>query len=97
MNPNLKRAAWMLNTLGFVFYLVWLSQLDARQTLRSQDGILFYLPCVPFLFVFMLLINPKPAPKGKPWWQSDEDYAREQLEKQQKAAAGPPDAPAPKA
>ena len=92
-----RRAAWILNTLGFVFYLVWLSQLDARQTLRSQDGILFYLPCVPFLFVFMLLINPKPAPKGKPWWQSDADFAREQLEKQKSAAPAPPDAPAPKA
>ena len=44
----------------------------------------------------MLLINPKPAPKGKPWWQSDEDYAREQLEKQKKAAGTTPDASAPK-
>ncbi len=83
MNPGIRRAVWILNTLGFIFYLVWLSTLDARATLRSQDGIIFYLPCVPFLFVYMLLINPKPAPKGKPWWQSDEDYAREQqLEKQ---------------
>ena len=62
MNPNLKRAAWMLNTLGFVFYLVWLSQLDARQTLRSQDGILFYLPCVPFLFVFLSLMHMQKEP-----------------------------------
>ena len=90
MNPGIKRIAWILNVLGFVFYLVWLSQLDARQTLRSQDGILFYLPCVPFLFVFMLLINPQPAPKAKPWWQSDADYEKEQLAKQKDAA--PPSA-----
>ena len=87
MNPRIKRAVWILNTLGFLFYLIWLSTLDARATLRSQDGILFYLPCVPFLFVYMLLINPKPAPKSKPWWQSDEDFEREQREK---AAREPP-------
>lgn len=86
MNPGIKRAVWILNTLGFLFYLVWLSTLDARRTLRSQDGILFYLPCVPFLFVYMLLINPKPQPKGKPWWQSDADYEKEQLAKQKDAA-----------
>ena len=39
MNPGIKRAVWILNTLGFLFYLVWLSTLDARATLRSQDGI----------------------------------------------------------
>ncbi len=82
MSPGLKRAVWILNTLGFLAYVVWLSTLDARQTLRSQDGILFYLPCVPFLFVFMLLVNPKPRPVTKPWWQSDEDYEREQRAKQ---------------
>ena len=90
MNPGIKRLVWILNTLGFLFYLVWLSTLDARQTLRSQDGIIFYIPCVPFLFVYMLLINPKPGPTGKPWWQSDEDYEKEQLAKQQKAAPPPP-------
>lgn len=89
MNPGIKRAVWILNALGFLFYLVWLSTLDARATLRSQDGIIYYLPCVPFLFVFMLLINPKPGPKGKPWWQSDEDCEKERLAKQ-KAAETPP-------
>ena len=41
----------------------------------------------------MLLINPKPGPKGKPWWQSDEDYAREQLAKQKDASAAPSEVP----
>lgn len=90
MTPGVKRTAWVLNTLGFILYLAWLTTLDARQTLRSQDGILFYLPCIPFLFVYLLLVNPKPGPKGKPWWQSDEDYAREQREKQI-APATPPE------
>ena len=96
MNPKLKRVAWILNTLGFVFYLAWLSSFSTSETMRTQDGIIYYIPCVPFLFVYMLMIPPKPGPKAKPWWQSDEDYAREQLEKQPKAAAAPPDAPAPK-
>ena len=41
----------------------------------------------------MLLINPKPAPKGKPWWQSDADYEREQLAKQKAAAPAAADSP----
>lgn len=89
MNPKIKRAVLTLNTLGVLFYLVWLSTFDAPETLRSQDGILFYIPCVPFLFVYMLMIPPKPGPRGKPWWQSDEDYEQEQRAKQQKAAAAP--------
>ena len=93
MNPRIKRAVLILNTLGVVFYLVWLSTFDAPETLRSQDGIIFYIPCVPFLFVYMLMIPPKPGPKGKPWWQSDEDYEQEQLAKQKTAAAAPPAAP----
>lgn len=86
MNPGIKRAVWILNTLGFIFYLVWLSTLDARATLRSQDGIIFYLPCVPFLFVYMLLINPKPAPADKPGQPSGADGEKERLPKPRDAA-----------
>jgi hypothetical protein len=90
MNPRIKRAVLILNTLGFLFYLVWLAQFNTGETMRSSDGIIFYIPCVPFLFVFMLLANPKPGPKGKPWWQSDEDYEREQRAK--RPPADPPPA-----
>ncbi|HOE00711.1 MAG TPA: hypothetical protein PLD40_09995 [Kiritimatiellia bacterium] len=93
MNPLVKRVVLLLNTVGFVAYLVWLSTFSTGETLRSQDGILFYLPCVPFLFVYMLLMPQKPAAKAKPWWQSDEDFAREQREKE--AAANPPPPPSP--
>lgn len=86
MNPGIKRLVWVLNFLGFAGYLFWLTQFNLGESLRSQGGILFYVPCLPFLFVFMLLINPKPSPKGKPWWQSDGDYEREQLDKQKDAA-----------
>lgn len=93
MKPGIKRAVLILNTLGFLFYLVWLTQFDTSETMRSQDGIIFYIPCVPFLFVYMLMLQPKPGPKNKPWWQSDEDFAREQAEKEKKSASAAPAGP----
>ena len=95
MSPGLKRAILIFNTLGFLAYLAWLAQFNTSETMRTQDGILYYIPCVPFLFLYLLMLPPKPAAKGKPWWQSDEDYAREQLDKQKKAEAAA-DAPASK-
>lgn len=94
MNPRIKSAVLVLNTLGFAGYLVWLSSFDAPETLRSQNGIIFYVPCIPFLFTYLLLLAPKAAPKGKPWWQSDEDYEQEQAKKRQAAAAAGPPPPA---
>ena len=87
MSPGLKRAILIFNTLGFPAYLAWLAQFNTSETMRTQDGILYYIPCVPFLFLYLLMLPPKPAAKGKPWWQSDEDFAREQREK---AAREPP-------
>ncbi len=60
MKPMLKRVIWIVNTLGFVAFLAWLASMSDRQILREQDGILYFLPCVPFLFVFVLLLEPKP-------------------------------------
>lgn len=94
MNPRIKRAVLILNSIGFAFYLAWLAQFSTSETMRTQDGIIFYVPCIPFLFVYMLMLPPKPGPKGKPWWQSDEDYEKEQREKQKTAV--PPDGPAAK-
>ena len=82
MNPLLKRVVLILNSVGFIAYLVWLSSFSTSETMRTQDGIIYYIPCIPFLFVYMLMLPPKAGPKAKPWWQSDEDYEREQREKQ---------------
>jgi hypothetical protein len=60
MKPMLKRGIWIVNTLGFVAFLAWLASMSDRQILREQEGILYFLPCVPFLFVFVLLLEPKP-------------------------------------
>ena len=91
MTPALKRSVLILNTLGFLAYLVWLAQFDTGETLRSSNGILFYIPCVPFLFLYMLMLPPpKPGPKEKPWWQSDEDYERDLREKHKDSPPPPP-------
>lgn len=70
MKPMLKRGIWIVNTLGFVAFLAWLASMSDRQILREQEGILYFLPCVPFLFVFVLLLEPKPRSRkpgeGKP-------------------------------
>lgn len=73
MNPKLRRWVWVVNTLGFVVFLAWLASMSDRQILREQDGILYFLPCVPFLFVFVLLLEPKPKGKGnKPGGREDD-------------------------
>lgn len=66
MNSGLKRVIWILNTLGLVLYVVWLYSMQNQDILRSQDGVLYFLPCIPFFFVYMLLIDPKPRPKDAP-------------------------------
>ena len=62
MKPGLKRAVWIVNSLGFAFYLIWLATMTDKQILREQDGILYFLPVIPFFFVYMLLVEPKPKP-----------------------------------
>jgi hypothetical protein len=59
MTPALKRAIWILNTCGFTFYLAWLATISDKQILREQDGIIYFLPVIPFFFVYMLMIDPK--------------------------------------
>jgi quinol-cytochrome oxidoreductase complex cytochrome b subunit len=67
MTPGFKRAVWIFNTCGFVFYLAWLATMGDKQILREQDGIVYFLPVLPFFFVYMLLIEPKPpAPADAP-------------------------------
>ncbi len=66
MKPMLKRGIWIVNTLGFALFLFWLASMSDRQLLREQDGILYFLPCVPFLFVFVLLLEPKPRKPSAP-------------------------------
>lgn len=65
MNAKLKRWVFGVNAVGFAGFLAWLASMSDRQILREQDGILYFLPCVPFLFVFVLLLEPKKKPEEK--------------------------------
>ena len=47
----------VLNTVGFAIFLVWHYSLRDAAIMREQDGILYYLPCLPFLFVYLLLLG----------------------------------------
>ena len=66
MSAVLKRVAWVLNTGGLLVYLVWLALPGHGQILREQDGIVYFLPVIPFFFVYMLLIEPKKKAAGEP-------------------------------
>lgn len=59
---RLRRTVVILNTMGFLLFLCWLFSLRDTAILREQDGILYFLPCLPFLFVFLLML-PRPPPK----------------------------------
>ncbi len=47
-------AVWVLNTLGFIAYLAWLAGSHER-ILTEREGVIFLLPCVAFIFVFVFL------------------------------------------
>ena len=76
---RLRRWVLALNTAGFALFLVWMVSLRDRAILREQDGILYFMPCLPFLFVYLLMMPPKETGKkpeeGKP--ESPESQEKE--------------------
>ena len=63
MTSRLRRWVLGLNTAGFALFLVWMVSLRDRAILREQDGILYFMPCLPFLFVYLLMMPPKETGK----------------------------------
>lgn len=59
----MRRWVLALNTAGFALFLVWMVSLRDRAILREQDGILYFMPCLPFLFVYLLMMPPKETGK----------------------------------
>ncbi len=53
-HPRITTAVWVLNSLGFLTYLAWLATSHER-ILHAREGVVFLLPCVAFLFVFIYL------------------------------------------
>lgn len=54
----LVRVVLAVNTLGLLGYLVWLAVRDEK-IFYAQDGILYLLPCIPFIFVFAFVVNAR--------------------------------------
>ena len=48
----------LLNTAGLLVYLTWLA-LFSGQVLYTQDGVLYVLPCLPFVFVYVSVLAPQ--------------------------------------
>ena len=63
MTSRLRWWVLGLNTAGFALFLVWMVMLKDRAILREQDGILYFMPCLPFLFVYLLMMPPKETGK----------------------------------
>lgn len=59
MPKALSYTVWTLNTVGVLLYGVWLVMLDEQRMFYAQDGVFFLLPCIPFFFVYMLLLKDK--------------------------------------
>lgn len=51
---RLTLAVKIVNSAGFLAYLVWLATSHER-IMYSRQGVLYLLPCVAFLFVFACL------------------------------------------
>lgn len=66
MTNRLRRWVLGLNTAGFALFLVWMVSLRDRAILREQDGILYFMPCLPFLFVYLLMMPPKAPGNHEP-------------------------------
>ncbi len=52
---------WILNSAGFLGYLVWLVKGSSHRIFYTQDGVLYLLPCLPFFFVFFSLLRQHPS------------------------------------
>ena len=69
MTSAIKRVIVIVNTIGFVAYLVWLMQFTTGETMRSQDGI--FTTFLPAVFICLHAPGaPKPASKEHPTLQA---------------------------
>ncbi|MBP7275711.1 MAG: hypothetical protein KBA51_05870 [Kiritimatiellae bacterium] len=58
---GLRRWVWALNTAGALLFLGWLV-FSRERILYTQHGVVYMLPVLPFVFIFMYLLRrPPPA------------------------------------
>ena len=68
-----RRWILVLNTLGFALFLAWLISLKGQPIMREQEGILYFLPCLPFLFVYLMMMPRKKPPTPPAPEEKDDD------------------------
>lgn len=56
----------VINTLGLLGFLVWLI-FSRERIFYTQDGVLFFLPVLPFFFVYFFVFRSPPP-------EEDTDY-----------------------
>lgn len=49
-----------INSLGLLGFIVWL-MLSKERILYTQDGVVYMLPIVPFIFVYLFVFRTAPA------------------------------------
>lgn len=62
LSPRARIVILILNSLGFAFFLAWLISLREQPIMREQEGILYFLPALPFLFVYLMMMPRKKTP-----------------------------------
>lgn len=66
----MKRVILLLNSAGLLAYLFWLV-FKAGQIFYTQEGVLYLLPVLPFVFVYALALAPREAPGEEQKGDSD--------------------------
>jgi hypothetical protein len=55
-----EKGLLVLNTVGLLVYLFWLV-FKAGTFMYTQEGVLYLLPCLPFLFVYFSVFQQRRA------------------------------------
>ncbi len=59
----------LINTLGLLGFLAWLVY-SRERIFYTQEGVLYFLPCIPFFFVYFYVFR-SPPPEEDTDWGSD--------------------------
>ena len=61
---SLYRVVLILNSIGMLAYVGWLV-FGRQRIFYTQDGVLFFLPCIPFFFVYFMLLKSRASRKDE--------------------------------
>lgn len=78
LTPRARIVILILNSLGFALFLAWLVSLREQPIMREQEGILYFLPALPFLFVYLMMMPRKKTPPQEEKPSDSADASRTQ-------------------